>query len=182
MNALDSSRRRALSMAAASAVWALPLTARAQAWPSRTIRFVVPFAPGGSSEIVARSVAAELSKSLGQSMYVDNKPGGAGNVAMGEVARADDQHTLILGYIGTLAVNPFIFDKLPYDPVRDFKPISLLAKVPGLYVVTTVVVLALFWAAAGWLVALQSLHAPRGACVALVLLVFGPVCVHMRFT
>ena len=76
-----------------------------------------------------------MSKLLGQSVYVDNKPGGAGNVAMGEVARADDQHTLILGHIGTLAVNPFIFDKLPYDPNKDFKPVSLLAKVPSLYVV-----------------------------------------------
>ncbi len=125
--------RRTLLLAGSAA--ALPLTAQAQAWPSKTIRFVVPFAPGGSSEIVARSVAVELSKSLGQSMYVDNKPGGAGNVAMGEVARADDQHTLILGHIGTLVVNPLIFDKLPYDPQRDFKPLSLLAKVPSLYVV-----------------------------------------------
>jgi len=107
----------------------------ADAWPTRPIRFVVPFAPGGSSEIVARSTAAELTKLLGQSVYVENKPGGAGNVAMAEVAAATDQHTLVLGHIGTLAVNPFIFDKLPYDPIRDFKPISLLAKVPSLYVV-----------------------------------------------
>ncbi|MEY2687142.1 MAG: hypothetical protein RL375_1340 [Pseudomonadota bacterium] len=106
-----------------------------QAWPSKAIRFVVPFAPGGSSEIVARTTAVELGKTLGQSVYVDNKPGGAGNVAMQEVARADDQHTLILGHIGTLAVNPYIFDKLPYDPNKDFKPISLLAKVPSLYLV-----------------------------------------------
>ena len=95
----------------------------------------MPFAPGGSSEIVARATAVELTKLLGQSVYVDNKPGGAGNVAMAEVAAADDQHTLILGHIGTLAVNPFIFDKLPYDPNKDFKPVSLLAKVPSLYVV-----------------------------------------------
>ena len=113
----------------------LPLVARAQAaWPSKAVRFVVPFAPGGSSEIVARATAVELGKLLGQSVYVDNKPGGAGNVAMGEVARADDQHTLILGHIGTLAVNPFIFDKLPYD-AKTFRPISLLSKVPSLYVV-----------------------------------------------
>jgi len=105
------------------------------AWPSKSLRFVVPFAPGGSSEIVARSTAAELSKTLGQSVYVDNKPGAAGNIAMSEVARADDQHTVILGHIGTLAVNPYIFPKLPYDPVKDFQPISLLAKVPSLYVV-----------------------------------------------
>jgi tripartite-type tricarboxylate transporter receptor subunit TctC len=113
----------------------LPRLAAAQAWPSKAIRFVVPFAPGGSSEIVARATAAEMSKLLGQSVYVDNKPGGAGNIAMGEVARADDQHTVILGHIGTLSVNPFIFDKLPYDPNADFKPISLLAKVPSLYLV-----------------------------------------------
>src|SRR6185436_3662211 len=114
----------------------LPLAARAQAaWPSKAIRFVVPFAPGGSSEIVARTTAVELGKVLGQSVYVDNKPGGAGNVAMQEVARAEDQHTLILGHVGTLAVNPYIFDKLPYDANKDFKPISLLAKVPSLYLV-----------------------------------------------
>ena len=113
----------------------LPGMAAAQSsWPTKSIRFVVPFAPGGSSEIVARSTAAELSKTLGQSVYVDNKPGAAGNIAMAEVARADDQHTIILGHIGTLAVNPYIFDKLPWK-LEDFKPVSLLAKVPSLYVV-----------------------------------------------
>ncbi len=117
---------------------ALPHSLFAQspsAWPTKPIRFVVPFAPGGSSEIIARSTAVELSRLLGQSVYVDNKPGGAGNVAMAEVARADDQHTVVLGHIGTLAVNPYIFDKLPYDPVKDFLAVSLLAKVPSLYVV-----------------------------------------------
>ncbi|CAN5448677.1 tripartite tricarboxylate transporter substrate binding protein [soil metagenome] len=130
-------RRRLIAWAAtAGAGLALPAAVRAQAaWPSKAIRFVVPFAPGGSSEIVARSAAVEMGKLLGQSVFVDNKPGGAGNVAMAEVARADDQHTLILGHIGTLAVNPYIFDKLPYDPNKDFKPISLLAKVPSLYLV-----------------------------------------------
>jgi tripartite-type tricarboxylate transporter receptor subunit TctC len=124
-----------LSLGAVGAT-SLPIASHAQsAWPTKPIRFVVPFAPGGSSEIVARAAAAELTKSLGQSVYVDNKPGGAGNVAMAEVARADDQHTLVLGHIGTLAVNPYIFDKLPYDPNKDFRPISLLAKVPSLYVV-----------------------------------------------
>ena len=97
----------------------LPLHASAQAWPSKPVRFVVPFAPGGSSEIVARAVAAELTKSLGQSVYIDNKPGGAGNVAMAEVAHADDQHTVILGHIGTLAVNPYIFDKLAVRSLLD---------------------------------------------------------------
>ena len=130
-------RRHLLGASGALALGGLlPTSASAQAaWPSKSVRFVVPFAPGGSSEIVARSTAAELGKTLGQSVYVDNKPGAAGNIAMGEVARSDDQHTLILGHIGTLAVNPFIFDKLPYDANKDFKPVSLLAKVPSLYVV-----------------------------------------------
>ena len=137
MNTPHFPRRGALRAAVGAAAPTLfPTLARAQAdWPTKAIRFVVPFAPGGSSEIVARATAVELAKLLGQSVFVDNKPGGAGNVAMGEVARADDQHTVILGHIGTLAVNPFIFDKLPYDPIKDFRPISLLSKVPSLYVV-----------------------------------------------
>jgi tripartite-type tricarboxylate transporter receptor subunit TctC len=68
-------------------------------------------------------------------VFVDNKPGGAGNIAMQEVANSHDEHTLILGHIGTLAVNPFIFNKLSYDAARDFTPITLVSKVPSLYVV-----------------------------------------------
>lgn len=137
MNRPYLTRRQLLgSGAAASLACALPRIAVAQnAWPTKAIRFVVPFAPGGSSDVVARSTAAELTKSLGQSVFVDNKPGAAGNIAMADVAHAEDQHTLILGHIGTLAVNPYIFAKLPYDPVRDFQAVSLLAKVPSLYVV-----------------------------------------------
>ncbi|MDN3919229.1 Bug family tripartite tricarboxylate transporter substrate binding protein [Roseateles violae] len=127
--------RRQLLLGAGLAALGLSPAAAQAAWPSRSIRLVVPFAPGGSSEIVARATAVELSKTLGQTVYVENKPGGGGNIAMGEVARADDQHTLILGHIGTLAVNPYMYEKLPYDPVKDFKPITLLAKVPSLYVV-----------------------------------------------
>ncbi|MEJ2803643.1 tripartite-type tricarboxylate transporter receptor subunit TctC [Comamonas sp. BIGb0124] len=129
-------RRRVLSGAGTlAAAGLLPRLASAQtAWPTKPIRFVVPFAPGGSSEIVARSTAAELGKTLGQSVFVDNKPGAAGNIAMSEVARAEDQHTVILGHIGTLAVNPYIFEKMPWK-LSDFKPVSLLAKVPSLYVV-----------------------------------------------
>ncbi|GLC92710.1 exported protein [Cupriavidus sp. TA19] len=136
MTRINPTRRQLLQATAAFGASALfPTLARAQAWPSKPIRLVVPFAPGGSSEIVARSTAAELTKLLGVSVFVENKPGAAGNIAMGEVARAEDNHTLILGHIGTLAVNPFIFPKLPYDPIKDFRPISLLSKVPSLYVV-----------------------------------------------
>ena len=104
-------------------------------WPTKPVRLLVPFAPGGSSEIVARSAASELSKSLGQSVFVENKPGAGGNIAMQECAGSTDGHTLILGHVGTFAVNPFMYDKLPFDTNKDFKPISLLAKVPSLYVI-----------------------------------------------
>ena len=112
-----------------------PLFSRADAWPTKPLLLVVPFAPGGSSEIVARALAGEMSKTIGQNVFVDNKPGGAGNIAMQEVANSSDEHTLILGHIGTLAVNPYIFPKLPYDPAKDFTPVTLISKVPSLYVV-----------------------------------------------
>ena len=115
---------------------ALPLAAFAQAWPSKPIRFVVPFAPGGTSEIVARSVAHELSAQLGQSVYVENKAGGAGTIAMGDVRNAPaDGHTIILGHVGVLAVNPYAMKNHPYDVNKDFLPVALLARVPNVFVV-----------------------------------------------
>ncbi|OGA89157.1 MAG: ABC transporter substrate-binding protein [Betaproteobacteria bacterium RIFCSPLOWO2_12_FULL_66_14] len=111
-------------------------TAKAQSFPLKPIRLVVPFAPGGSSSIVARSVAAEMEKGLGQPIVVDNKPGGGGNVAMLEAAKAEpDGYTLIIGNIGTLAVNPYMYSKLPFDTDRDFAAVSLLAIVPSIFVV-----------------------------------------------
>jgi tripartite-type tricarboxylate transporter receptor subunit TctC len=96
----------------------------------------VPFAPGGTSEIVARSVAVELTKQLGQSVFVENKPGGGGVIAMQEVAKsAPDGHTVILGHVGTLAVNPYMLKNQPYDVDKDFMPVTLLAKVPNVFVV-----------------------------------------------
>ena len=107
-------------------------------YPEKTIRLVVPFATGGTSEIIARSVANSLSTSMGQSVYVDNKPGGAGNIAMEEFKRANpDGYTLMLGHVGTLAVNPALFGKkLPYDPNKDFVPVTLVAKVPNVIAVS----------------------------------------------
>jgi len=111
-------------------------SAQAQSWPTKPIRLLVPFAPGGSSSIVARAVAVEMEKGLGQPIIIDNRPGGGGNIAMQEVARAEpDGYTLIIGHIGTLAVNPFMFEKLPFDTNADFAPVSLLAKVPNIFVV-----------------------------------------------
>ncbi len=136
MNAFNFNRRDFLvaGTASAAALWLSQAQAQS-AWPNKPLRLVVPFATGGSSEIVARAVAGELGKTMGQSVFVDNKPGAAGNIAMQEVAGSTDEHTLILGHIGTLAVNPYIFPKLPYDANRDFAPITLMAKVPSLYVV-----------------------------------------------
>ena len=132
-------RRRALAASSLLAPALIPSIARAQApsnWPRQSIRFVVPFAPGGTSEIVARTVAQELSKQLGQTVFVDNKGGGAGIPAMTEVAKAaPDGHTIIMGHVGSLAVNPYIFNNQPYDVNRDFLPVTLLAKVPNLFAI-----------------------------------------------
>ena len=105
-------------------------------YPNKAIRLVVPFAPGGSSSIVARSVAAEMEKGLGQPIVIENKGGGGGNIAMNEVAHAEpDGYTLIIGHVGSLAMTPFIEKDLGYDVMKDFAPVSLLAKVPNIFVV-----------------------------------------------
>lgn len=119
-----------------AALLLLAATAHGQNYPAKPIRLVVPFAPGGSSSIIARAFAAEMEKGLGQPIVIDNKGGGGGNVAMAEVAHAEpDGYTLIVGHIGTLAVNPFMYDKLPFDTYRDFAAVSLFAKVPQIFVV-----------------------------------------------
>ncbi len=115
---------------------ACPGLVLAQAWPSKPIRLVVPFAPGGTSEIVARSVAVELGKQLGVAVFVDNRPGGGGVVAMQDVAKAPaDGHTIVMTHVGTLAVNPYMLTNQPYDVNRDFVPITLLAKVPNVFAI-----------------------------------------------
>lgn len=136
MNPLSSPSRRDLLLAAcALGTGITPLWAQSS-FPSKPIRFVVPFAPGGTSEIVARSVAAELTKQFGINVFVENKPGGAGTIAMAEVAKAaPDGHTVILGHVGTLAVNPYMLKNQPYDVNRDFVPVTLLAKVPNVFVI-----------------------------------------------
>lgn len=112
------------------------LNVQAQTYPTKPIRLVVPFAPGGSSTIVARSVAAEMEKGLGQSIVIENKGGGGGNLAMHDVARSDpDGYTLIIGHVGSFAMTPFMTQNLGYDVNRDFAPVSLLAKVPNIFVV-----------------------------------------------
>ena len=131
-------RRHLLTCAAlASVAIAAPRPSLAQpAWPAKPIRFVVPFVPGGTSDIVARQVAQELTKQLGVAVLIDNKAGGGGVPAMQEVSRAaPDGYTVILGHVGSLAVNPYIFANTGYDVNRDFMPVTLLAKIPSLFVI-----------------------------------------------
>jgi tripartite-type tricarboxylate transporter receptor subunit TctC len=133
-------RQRRLSLKATAAA-GLVMAGRtdltfAQTFPTKPIRLLVPFAPGGTSEIVARTLAVEMSSVLGQNVIVENKPGGAGVIAMTEVLKAaPDGHTLVLGHVGTLAVNPYALAKQPYDVNKDFQPVALLARVPNLFVV-----------------------------------------------
>ncbi len=139
MQSIKTLRRRitlAAALTGATAALGLPGTAMAQEFPTKPIRLLVPFATGGTSEIVARTIATEMGKVLGQNIIVENKPGGAGTIAMADTLKAPpDGYTMILGHVGTLAVNPFAMAKQPYDVNRDFQPVSLLARVPNLFVV-----------------------------------------------
>jgi tripartite-type tricarboxylate transporter receptor subunit TctC len=120
-----------LWLAAASATSARAQPASApHTWPSRPLRIVVPYPPGGVTDLAARVLAPELQKSLGQPVLIDNKPGADGNIGSAEVAGATDGHTLLVGTVVTHAINPVLSRRLPYDPVKDFSPISLLAGVP----------------------------------------------------
>jgi tripartite-type tricarboxylate transporter receptor subunit TctC len=106
-----------------------------QAYPERTITLIVPFAPGGPTDIVARILAESLTRSLKQSVIVENRPGASGNIGMGQAARAQpDGYTLLLASTA-IAVNPALFKTLPYDPFKDFAPISELATSPNVIVV-----------------------------------------------
>ena len=114
----------------------LASTAQAQAaWPSKAVRIVVPFAAGGTTDILARSLAPELQKVFGQPFVVDNKPGAGGNSGANEVAKsAPDGYTLLMGTVGTQAINAALYPKMPFDPVKDFAPITLMAGVPNVLV------------------------------------------------
>lgn len=128
--------RTALALATAPLLLSAIAPARADDWPQRPIRLLVPYGPGGSSDVVARAVAVEMSRDLGQQVIVENKGGGQGSIATVEAARArPDGYTLILGHVGTLAVNPTMMPNLSYDPRRDFAPIILLAKLPMVFAV-----------------------------------------------
>ena len=131
--------RRTL-IAGAAALGALPLIgrpARADTWPSRPVKFVVPFAAGGTTDILARVVAQKLSEEYGQQFVVENKAGAGGNIAAEFVAKSEpDGYTFMVGTPGTHAINQFVFKSLSYDQVKDIAPVIIIAKVPNLCSVT----------------------------------------------
>lgn len=128
-------RRTLLSTALA---WSLPVTALDTAWAQsgKPLRLIVPFTPGGSTDILARAIAPKLALALGQTVLIDNRPGAGGSLGAGEAAKAEpDGQTLLMGHIGTLAVNPAIYPKLSYDPLKSFVPVAWVARVPNVLVV-----------------------------------------------
>ncbi|WP_297652031.1 tripartite tricarboxylate transporter substrate binding protein [Hydrogenophaga sp.] len=117
----------------------LPGLAAAQgAWPNKPVRIVVPFAPGGTTDILARVLAPELTKAFGQPFVVDNRAGAGGNIGADVVAKSPgDGYTLLMGTVGTHGINKSLYSKLPYDPQKDFAPITLVAGVPNVMVMNT---------------------------------------------
>jgi tripartite-type tricarboxylate transporter receptor subunit TctC len=129
--------RRTLLMAAALAL-ALPALSQAQAYPTKPIRMIVPFAPGGASDFVGRIVVSRLSTELGQTIFIENKSGAAGNIGMeAAAAAAPDGYTVFLGNVGTLAINPAIFGSKQKISATDFAPVSLVANAPDILIATT---------------------------------------------
>jgi tripartite-type tricarboxylate transporter receptor subunit TctC len=114
------------NLALAPAAWAQ------NAWPTKPVRIVVPFAPGGTTDILARAVAPELSKAFGQQFIIDNRAGAGGNVGADIVAKAaPDGYTLLMGTVGTHGINRALYPKMPFDPIKDFAPITMVAAVPN---------------------------------------------------
>ena len=118
-----------------AALFAATTTAMAQNYPSRPVRFVVPYAPGGSTDTLARSIGIALSDHLGQTVVVDNRPGANGDIGMTIVAKAPpDGYTIVLGYIANLGIGPSLYEKMPYDPIKDFASITQVAGASNIFV------------------------------------------------
>jgi tripartite-type tricarboxylate transporter receptor subunit TctC len=123
-------------MAAAAFAVAAATTAVAQTYPSKPIKMIVPFPPAGSTDLSARAVAGKLTERLGQPVIIENRPGAGGNIGTDVVAKAaPDGYTLIVGTVGTHAINASLYSKMPYDHVKDFAPVILLSKTPNVLVV-----------------------------------------------
>lgn len=138
MSRTFSSTRRTLTLAAASALGLLavtPLAAQAQAFPTKAITIIVPFSAGGTTDILARVLGQFISKDLGQPVIIDNRAGAGGNIGTQLVARAaPDGYTILMGTVGTHAINQSLYPKLAFDPIKDFAPLTRVALVPNLLV------------------------------------------------
>jgi tripartite-type tricarboxylate transporter receptor subunit TctC len=135
-------KRGVLKLIAISCLFATNLIAvqaySQSAWPVKPVKIIVPFAPGGTTDLLARAMAPELSKAFGQTFIVENKAGAGGNVGADAVAKAPaDGYTLLMGTVGTHGINVALYDKMPFDPVKDFAPITLVAGVPNVMVMNT---------------------------------------------
>jgi tripartite-type tricarboxylate transporter receptor subunit TctC len=130
-------RRSALAVVASVALLSIASVGWAQsAWPAKPVKIVVPFAPGGTTDILARAVAPELSRAFGQTFFVENRAGAGGNLGADVVAKAPaDGYTLLMGTVGTHGINRALYDKMPFDPIKDFAPITLVAAVPNVMIV-----------------------------------------------
>jgi tripartite-type tricarboxylate transporter receptor subunit TctC len=105
-------------------------------WPNKPVKIVVPFAPGGTTDILARALAPELSRAFGQPFIVENRAGAGGNLGSDVVAKSPpDGYTLVMGTVGTHGINKSLYDKMPFDPVKDFAPVTLVAGVPNVMIV-----------------------------------------------
>lgn len=124
--------RRTLGLLAA---FSLMTVAQAQNWPNKPLRIVVPYPPGGSSDIIARAISQQLSDTFKQSVIVENKPGANGNTGSDMVAKSTDGHTFLLCDVGALAISPSVYTKLPFDPSKDLRGVTMLAYSPHLLVV-----------------------------------------------
>jgi tripartite-type tricarboxylate transporter receptor subunit TctC len=136
MNRIHTSRRQlVLAGLALAATVAAPLNASAQAYPAKPITIIVPFAAGGTTDILARVIGQALNKELGQSVIVDNRAGAGGNIGGALAAKAAaDGYTLFMGTVGTHAINQSLYKKMPFDPIKDFAPLTRVAMVPNLLV------------------------------------------------
>ncbi len=115
---------------------ALPGIALSQSFPTKPVRIIATFNPGGAADILARLIAPKLTDSLGQPVLVENRAGAGGNIGTDYVAKSDpDGHTLVMGYIGTHAVNPALYKNIPFDAVKDFAPVAFVASIPSVLVV-----------------------------------------------
>ena len=123
-----------ISVASFSALLALPSFAQST-WPTKPVKIVVPFAAGGTTDILARAIAPELSKAFGQAFVIENRGGAGGNIGADIVAKSPaDGYTILMGTVGTHGINQSLYTKMPFDPIKDFAPITMVAGVPNVMV------------------------------------------------